>query len=141
LVANGSAGAWDVAVDETITGAEKWFLQIEGPTIYLYLQIEGPQIVEHLLNLLEASGTAPENPRTSENGERASELRVGVFESLPVSLLWDQERNDGWTLLLAGASGSCLRISLSLSDGQHLADALEQVRDDPCDAGLLSPAS
>jgi hypothetical protein len=32
LLANGSSGAWRVDVDESISGPERWFLQIEGPS-------------------------------------------------------------------------------------------------------------
>jgi hypothetical protein len=35
LVANGSSGAWQVAVDETLRGTQQWFAQLEGPNCYL----------------------------------------------------------------------------------------------------------
>jgi hypothetical protein len=33
LLADGSSGALEVSIDETITGLEQWFAQIEGPSI------------------------------------------------------------------------------------------------------------
>src|SRR5688572_17469626 len=39
LLAYGSAGAWEVSIDESTTGEEKWFAQVEGPSVYLYFAI------------------------------------------------------------------------------------------------------
>jgi hypothetical protein len=47
LLAIGSSGPWEVSVDETISGTERWFAQIEGPSISIYFEIPSPSIVLH----------------------------------------------------------------------------------------------
>ena len=33
LLANGVSGSWEVAIDETSSGPDRWFAHIEGPTV------------------------------------------------------------------------------------------------------------
>ena len=45
LTAIGAAGSWEIAVDETTSGTtQKWFAQIEGPSVYLYFAVQSPRV-------------------------------------------------------------------------------------------------
>src|SRR5579872_4966428 len=52
LVASGIAGAWEVALDETVEGTQRWFAQIEGPTCYIYFQVRHPRVIEEMAKFL-----------------------------------------------------------------------------------------
>src|SRR5437867_11557383 len=80
LLANGSAGPWDVAVDTATSGTERWFLQIEGPSIYFYFELASLNVVEKMAQFLEEESTAP-----ASNGN----IVVGKDRHLPVSLVRD----------------------------------------------------
>jgi hypothetical protein len=43
LLANGSSGSWEVSIDESVSGTERWFAQIEGPSLWLYFEIPSPE--------------------------------------------------------------------------------------------------
>ena len=49
LLANGASGPWEFSVDETISGTERWFAQIEGPSVYISFEIPSPSIVGEAL--------------------------------------------------------------------------------------------
>jgi hypothetical protein len=53
LMANGSSGDWEVAVDETTSGPSRWFLQIEGPTSFCSFEISSPKAVREVLLFLQ----------------------------------------------------------------------------------------
>ena len=52
LLANGSSGPWEFSVDETISGNERWFAQIEGPSVYISFEIPSPAIVGEAVRFL-----------------------------------------------------------------------------------------
>jgi hypothetical protein len=134
LVANGAAGAWHVDVDETLSGKHKWFLQIEGPAVYLNFQIEGPDAVDRLLTFIEL--------RLAESSSAApGELRVGQFGQTPVVFIWDPEGAGRGVVLIAGRGGSKMRVEMPHDDVDHFATALRQVRADLCAAGLCAAAT
>jgi hypothetical protein len=85
LVANGSSGKWDVALDETLDGNE-WFLEIDGPQAYLVFQLRDPEVVAEAMRFLQS----PPGPGGTGRGE-AGELLLGTFDSASVSLVWDDE--------------------------------------------------
>lgn len=130
MTANGSCGVWDVEVDETLSGDEKWYLQIDGPSLYLYFRIDAPTVVRQILTFVDRS-------TSSANGE----LRVGRFMRHPVSLLWDEEAGHRCFLLIGGTGDSKARFTLAEKDLEEFTEALRQVKDDLYDEGLLSEAS
>jgi hypothetical protein len=83
LTAYGRAGGWEVSVNETLSGVERRFLQIEGPSVYLYFEILSTGILEEIARFLES----PESP-TSEQRKR---LELGTFNGAAVDLLRDDE--------------------------------------------------
>ena len=52
LAAIGRCGCWEVAIDETNSGAQKWFSQIEGQHIYLNFEVRSPRIIDEMLEFL-----------------------------------------------------------------------------------------
>lgn len=50
LVATGASGSWQVSVDETADGAQRWFAQLEGPAHYLYFEISHARVMAEILD-------------------------------------------------------------------------------------------
>jgi hypothetical protein len=121
LLANGSAGHWDVAVDEAASGDE-WFLELDGPQVYLVFQLENLKVVETVLQFLQAGSL-----RASGRGDSEAALPLGRFESAAVSLLWDNEDFPRCFIVVGPAARSTLRLSLEAEDIQMLVEALRQV--------------
>jgi hypothetical protein len=138
LAANGSAGSWDVAVDETVSGAEVWFLQIDGPTTYLYFEIAGPDMINRVLDFIRSNQPSREETSGPQSAECADELAIGRFGEFNVSLVWDRETGDRCFVRLLGAAGSNLHVALGADDLEDLANAFLQVREDLSQAGFIS---
>jgi hypothetical protein len=125
LAASGSAGSWTVNIDESLAGAEKWFAQIEGPSIYLYVEIPSPEIVRQVLQFVEK--------QTSRNGswtESDGTLRVGTFGRSPVFLRADDEFTDRFFLVIGPAAEATVHFSICGEDLQKLIVALRQAQED-----------
>jgi hypothetical protein len=45
LMANGSSGGWEVAVDETSKGPARRFVQLEGPSVYFSFEVPSPDMI------------------------------------------------------------------------------------------------
>jgi hypothetical protein len=128
LAANGSAGGWEVAVDETLEGQEKWFAQIEGPLLSLYFQIPSAGAVGDIIRFLEHGrvGKAKASPPATGNGSK----RIGGSRAAPVHLLRDEERPEGCFLLVGPSARPCVRFFLSGEDVASLTRALKQAQED-----------
>lgn len=133
LVANGSAGAWRVDIDETLSGAQRWFAQIEGPACYLYFEIDHPLAVVKMARFL------GENVH-QENGshDQKRELKLGNSSGHTVEFLWDREPGDRCFILLRGDNEFCVRVTLLHDDLEALVSALEQVRESLREEGLVA---
>ncbi len=136
LVANGCAGPWSVDVDETLAGEHKWFLQVEGPTVYVYFQIDGPDVVDRWLRFAESHLQI--NTHADNHVAGSMELKIGHFGQTPVSFLWDPEGVGRGVLLVSGKGTSKLRIEMQRDDVERVVNALHQVRADLCADGLCS---
>lgn len=128
LVANGSAGRWDVNIDETTEGEEQWFAQIEGPSVYLYFEVSSPAIVDELVRFFE---------RPSASRGVIPSLHVGSFGDDGVDLVRDDEYPDRCFIVIGRAPGATVRVALTGNDLADLTEALRQVREDLREAGLL----
>src|SRR5438552_14912322 len=86
LLANGSSGRWEVAIDGSTSGADRWYAQIEGPSISFYFEIPSPEIVSKMRRFLRPSlrKTAPVN-----SSERQGSLIIGKDKRAPVTLVKD----------------------------------------------------
>jgi hypothetical protein len=45
LLADGSSGKWAVDIDGTTSGADRWFAQIEGPSVSFYFEIPAVDVI------------------------------------------------------------------------------------------------
>jgi hypothetical protein len=52
LLAFGSSRGWQVSIDETVDGDERWYAQIEGPSVSLYFRLADLGIVAKTANFL-----------------------------------------------------------------------------------------
>ncbi len=133
LVANGTSGSWSIDLDETLSGASKWFLQMTGPSMYLNFEVAGPDVVDLLVHFIESRLA-----RRDEGNEE--DFNVGHFGQSPVLFLWDAEGSGRGVVLVSGRGGSKMRFEMPRDDVECFADALRQVRDDLYAEGLCSAA-
>lgn len=126
LLANGSSGPWEIAIDETISGKDRWFAQLEGPSIYVYFEISSPRIIDDVIAYLrDGNGRAPSQP-TSRNGK----LKVGGDKHVTVSLVRDDEFSDRVFLVIGSNSSPIVRYTIAGTDINKIVEALRQVKED-----------
>ena len=136
LVANGSAGSWDVALDEALSGPQRWFFQVDGPACYLYVQIKHPRVIENVLEFLAGGSRDGAKPSAGDN-----ELAVSDSGGNSVRFLRDDESGGHCIILVTGKNEFCTRITLAREDVEAMRAALRQVRDELCAEGVLARAS
>ncbi len=117
LLANGSSGSWDFSVDETISGKNRWFAQLEGPTITLSFEISSPQLVGEVVDFLGDSS-------------RSGWLQVGCDRQTPVSLVKDDEFSDRIYWVVGAESKPVVRFTVLTSEICHIVAALRQAQED-----------
>jgi hypothetical protein len=116
LLACGSAGAWDISIDETVTGPDRWFANIQGPSVNLQFEIASPSMIARALRFLDKTA--------------GRSLRVGTADRWPVTLVWDDEFADRCFLIVGSTDRPAVRLTLN---GQELAKikiALRQAGED-----------
>ena len=123
LLAIGSSGRWEVAVDES-PDAEDWSMEIEGPGIYLVFQLQDPTIIPMALRFLQ-TGLAENWGKSLERNER--ELHLGRFGSASVSFHWDNEDVPRCFLIVGPKARSTLRLGLGAEDIRMLCKALDEI--------------
>jgi hypothetical protein len=136
LVANGSAGSWEIAIDETISGAATWFAQIEGPQVYIYFEIPSPKIIDQTIGFIERH-TDPDQPLPLGSATQCGSLRLGSFGRSPVALVWDDEDRNRCFFVIGRTVQPMIRITLLDGDLDEFTQALRQVREDLKGEGLL----
>lgn len=138
LMANGSEGSWDVDVDESLSGEQRWYLQIDGPAMYFNCEIEHPGVVEAILRFLSAhTGNDGDASLPASCGD--GELEVTHIGENRVKLVWDTRANDRCVVLINGPTEFCARFIVERGDLQDLIGALRQVHEELIDAGLVPP--
>jgi hypothetical protein len=140
LLANGSAGRWDVSIDCTVSGVERWFAQIEGPSLYLYFELPSLSIISRAIRYLAPqagrSQTAPGS--SSTNGE----LLVSSKNELAVSLQRDDEFQDRCFVVVGPGDRPVVRYSLTGEDMREIAEALRRAaKDFPKRASSAGPTN
>lgn len=126
LVANGSSGAWEVAIEQTIKGPERWFAEIEGPAVCLFFELADREIIEQILTFL-ANGSPRHNGRRRSRRENSEDsLTIGQFGRSPVSLVRDDEFPDRCFLVIGPTNKASVRVTLA---GEHLQDFLAAIRE------------
>ena len=123
LVAAARIGSWSVEIDQTVSGDERWFAQIEGPVAYLYLELPTPAAIEEPSRLF-AERLAHQDASGALQG---LSVELGLFARRPVSILFDDEFADRCFLLISDESGSTVRVSIAAQDFADVANAIQQV--------------
>jgi hypothetical protein len=129
LLANGASGQWEVAIDETTTGADRWFAQIEGPSISFYFEIPSVAIVARMLQFLQPS---LEGKKHSSNhaGQQTGGLVLTKDKKMPLTLIRDDEYEGRFFLVMGQMDSPMVRYTLTGKDATQIADALRQVMED-----------
>jgi hypothetical protein len=122
LLANGSSGRWDVAIDQTIAGKDRWFAHVEGPSICCYFEISSPRIVADAIAYLDQGNNRPARP--------AGSLLIGCDKHIPVSLIRDDEFADRVFLVVGPDSAPIVRCTISGADIGNIVAAMRQVQED-----------
>lgn len=131
LAVFGSAGGWEVAIDQTTTttDVERWFAQIESPGIYLYFAVQSPRVVDQMLDFLtphaNAAARSPGQPPLE-----SAEIVVSKCSEEPISLISDDEFEDRYFLVAETKAGLVLRVTIDGVDLISLVGALRQARED-----------
>lgn len=123
LVAAARVGSWSVEIDQTVSGDERWFAQIEGPVAYLYLELSTPAAIEEPSRMF-AERLAHKD---ACGALQALSVELGVFARRPVSILFDDEFADRCFFLISDESGSTVRVSIAAQDFADIANAIQQV--------------
>jgi len=129
LLANGSSGEWEIAIDESTSGAERWYAQIDGPAVVFYFEIPSVDIVGKLLRFLTPRPEATKlSPTNSE--ERDGSLVLGKDKKSPITLLKDDEYPERFFLVVGPADSPIVRFTIAGRNVRKLTDALRQVQED-----------
>jgi hypothetical protein len=128
LLANGSSGPWEFSVDETISGTERWFAQIEGPSVYISFEIPSPQIVGEAVRFLAPPHDEERDPLSSARGHGG--LRISKDPGIPVSLVRDDEYEDRGFIIVGEGHSPVVRYSFAGEDLENLVEALRQANQD-----------
>jgi hypothetical protein len=122
LLANGSSGRWEVLVDETISGTHRWFVQIEGPSLWLYFEVPSPDLISKVIQFLA--------PLQANREETECKLDLGEAHGTPVALVRDDECKDRCFLVVGPDDSPIVRFALAGEDWHNLVQALRQVEQD-----------
>lgn len=120
LMAYGKAKDWEFSIDETIEGEDRWFAQIEGPSLSLYFEIPSPQMVIELASFLDSQEHASLND--------PKEIEIGHFNGSPVRILRDDEFQDRCFLTIQSNEMSNVRVTLLGDDLDAISNAVRQIR-------------
>jgi hypothetical protein len=121
LLANGSSGPWEIAIDEYTSGEERWCAQIEGPSVTFYFEIPSIDIVGKMARFLKPS---------TGSARRNGSLVIGKDQTTPVTLVRDDEYDDRFFLVVGPTESPIVRFVIGGMDVVKIADALRQVMDD-----------
>ncbi len=134
LVASGSSGQWRVFIDETHAGPEKWYAQIQGPSVYFSFEISSAQTIDRLVHFLEQ---IPVSNRSSRSKKDDRSLLIGRDKRLPVTVIRDEEYADRCFLVVGTGGGSLVRYSLAGAELAKFTEALRKARNELKSEGLL----
>ncbi len=126
LMAIGSSGPWEIAIDQTISGPDRWFAQIEGPSVYFYFEIPSLEIIDDAIELLARGESATNGAQTA----RDDTLTLGTNQSTQVNLVRDDEFDDRFFLVIEQKNGLLIRFTVTGEDLTHVMNALRQAKED-----------
>jgi hypothetical protein len=122
LLACGSSGVWSVDIDESSDREGEWFLDIEGPRVYLNFPVRDLGIVPQVIAFLQL----PPAARSTPNGS----LTVGTFRDGPVTLVWDDEDFPRCFVVIGTGANGTVRLSLHEEDIKMLLEAFRRAGED-----------
>jgi hypothetical protein len=126
LLAIGSSGRWEIAVDESLD-RDEWFFEIDGPQTYLVFQLQDLKVIPAALGFLQSKPQPDQSQGRHGVHDREAALVLGRFGSASVSLLWDDEDFLRCFLVISPDARSTLRLSFEAEDIPMLVEALRQV--------------
>jgi hypothetical protein len=129
LLANGSSGPWEIAIDETTSGADRWYAQIEGPSVSFYFEIPSVDVVGKMVRFLDPR-QAPRKEVSLDSMERNGSLVIGKDKKTPIALVKDDEYEDRFFLVVGPMDSPLVRFVIAGTDVAKIADALRQVKQD-----------
>ena len=130
LLANGSSGSWEVSIDESVSGTERSFAQIEGPSLWLYFEIPSPDIIPKIIQFLLPPGTKREEMPSCSSRSGGRLLDISEPKETPVSLVRDDEYKDRCFIVVGRSDSPIVRFSVAGEDLNNLVEALRQVEED-----------
>jgi len=128
-LAYGSSGRWEIAIDEAVSGADRWWAQIDGPSVSIYFAIPSLGIVKRVSSLLALHAMAT-NQSSNGSSKRSESLTIGIDTNTVVTLLEDDEYQDRLFLVVGPTEGPIVRFVVSGTDLVQLSEALQQVEED-----------
>jgi hypothetical protein len=129
LLANGACAPWEIAIDEAISGPDRWWLQMESPAASFYFEIPSLNIVTRMARFLE-SRLAAANQSPNGSAHRNGSLVLGKDKKSPVILIKDDEYADRFFLVIGPKEHPVVRFILAGMDVEKIAGALRQVQED-----------
>src|SRR5262249_27555817 len=115
LLANGSSGPWEIAIDETTSGADRWYAQIDGPSVSFYFEIPSVDIVGEMIRFFERA-SAVNMELSPGSAERNENLVVGKDKNTPVTLVKDDEYPDRFFLVIGSMSSPIVHYVIAGAD-------------------------
>lgn len=116
LLANGASGPWQIEIDEQLRGDNRWFIQIDGPTVCLYFEIPSLEIVRELAQFLDTNLS-----------QQHTALMLGKANDITVTIVRDDEYQDRYFLNVGSAGNLVVRLTIESGNVKNIAEALEQV--------------
>ncbi len=129
LLAVGSSGAWQIDIDEALSGAARWWMQIEGPSVSIRFEISSLGVVGTIARFL--ARHSPKKKRPSNGSlKQGGSLVLGGDNRIPVSLVKDDEYDGRFFLVVGPTDGLTARFVLAGTEVLEIAEALRQVKED-----------
>ena len=129
LLANGSSDPWEIAVDQTTSGPDRFYAQIEGPAIAFYFEIPSMDIVGKMARFLEPRAASAKASSVASLMGRDS-LAIGTDKKTPITLVKDNEYEDRFFLVVGPMDSPTVRFVIAGMDVVKIADALRQIEQD-----------
>ena len=129
LLANGSSGPWDIAIDEATSGPNRWCAQIEGPSVTFSFEIPSIDIVGKMVRFLARRQVPAKEPPTVSSEGNGS-LVLSKDKKIPINLVRDDEYDDRFFFVVGPMDSPIVRFVIAGTDVVKIADALRQVAED-----------
>lgn len=129
LLAIGSSEPWEIAIDEALSGPDRWYAQIEGPTVTFYFEIPSLEIVSKMARFLEPRLTATKKA-SNGSAKPTDSLVLGKDKKTTISLVKDNEYDNRFFLVVGSMGNPIVRFVIAGADVMKIREALRQVEED-----------